>query len=131
MHRPRTLHLFAGAGGGILADLLLGHQPVCAVEIDQYCQQVLVQRQKDGHLPWFPIFPDVCTFDGRHRVDQLARQVYASLDGSRLFTAPTVTMTDTALSVETILRIAHVPDQLWKSANTPSSMMNSMPAPRS
>ena len=59
------MHLFAGAGGGILADLLLGHQPVCAVEINEYCQQVLSARQKDGCLPWFPIFADVTQFDGR------------------------------------------------------------------
>lgn len=65
MQRLRTLHLFAGAGGGILADILLGHQPVCAVEIDEYCQQVLSARQKDGCLPWFPIFADVTQFDGR------------------------------------------------------------------
>jgi DNA (cytosine-5)-methyltransferase 1 len=64
LHKLRTLHLFAGAGGGLLADLLLGHQPVCAVEINEHCQQVLSARQKDGHLPWFPIFDDVCTFDG-------------------------------------------------------------------
>ena len=65
LHRLRTLHLFAGAGGGILADLILGHQPVCAVEIEPYCQQVLHARQKDGFLPWFPIFDDVKTFDGK------------------------------------------------------------------
>ena len=65
LHRLRTLHLFAGAGGGILADILLGHQPVCAVEIEPYCQQVLHARQKDGFLPWFPIFNDVKTFDGK------------------------------------------------------------------
>lgn len=59
------MHLFAGAGGGILADILLGHQCVCAVEIEPYCQQVLAARQKDGHLPWFPIFADVREFDGR------------------------------------------------------------------
>lgn len=59
------MHLFAGAGGGILADLLLGHQPVCAVEINEYCQQVLSARQKDGCLPWFPIFADVTQFDGK------------------------------------------------------------------
>ena len=28
----RTLHLFAGAGGGLLADLILGHQPLCGQE---------------------------------------------------------------------------------------------------
>ncbi len=59
------MHLFAGAGGGILADLLLGHQPVCAVEINEYCQQVLSARQKDGCIPWFPIFADVQKFDGK------------------------------------------------------------------
>jgi len=58
------LHLFAGAGGGLLADTLLGHQCICAVEIDSYCQQVLSARQKDGCLPWFPIFADVKEFDG-------------------------------------------------------------------
>lgn len=65
LHKLRTLHLFAGAGVGILADLLLGHHPVCAVEIEPYCQQVLHARQKDGILPWFPIFDDVKTFDGK------------------------------------------------------------------
>ena len=65
MHGLRNLHLFAGAGGGILADIRLGHHPVAAVEVDPYCQQVLSARQKDGTLPWFPIFDDVRTFDGR------------------------------------------------------------------
>lgn len=60
----RSLHLFAGAGGGLLADLLLGHRPVCAVELDPYCQQVLMQRQRDGVLPWFPVWGDCHTFDG-------------------------------------------------------------------
>ena len=64
MRRLRTMHLFAGAGGGILADILLGHQPVCAVEINSYCQQVLAARQEDGSLPFFPIFDDVTKFDG-------------------------------------------------------------------
>ena len=59
------MHLFAGAGGGILADLLLGDQPVCAVEINEYCQQVLSARQADGTFPWFPIFADVTKFDGK------------------------------------------------------------------
>lgn len=47
----RTLHLFAGAGGGLLADLILGHTPVCAVEWDAYCCRVLRERIADG---WFP-----------------------------------------------------------------------------
>lgn len=42
------LHLFAGAGGGILAGQLLGHRCVCAVEWEPYAQAVLVARQNDG-----------------------------------------------------------------------------------
>ena len=66
------LHLFAGAGGGILGGMLLGHATVCAVEIEPYCRKVLLQRQRDGVLPRFPIWDDVKTFDGkpwRGRVD--------------------------------------------------------------
>lgn len=59
------LHLFAGAGGGILGGQLLGHTTVCAVEIEPYCRKVLLQRQRDGMLPKFPIWDDVRTFDGR------------------------------------------------------------------
>ena len=59
------LHLFAGAGGGILGGILLGHTTVCAVEIEPYCRKVLLQRQRDGILPKFPIWDDVTTFDGK------------------------------------------------------------------
>ena len=68
----RELHLFAGCGGGILGGLLLGHTPVCAVEIEPFCRDVLFQRQRDGILPRFPIADDVCQFDGkpwREKVD--------------------------------------------------------------
>lgn len=58
------LHLFAGAGGGILAGQLLGHRTVCAVEWEPYAQAVLVARQNDGTFPPFPIWDDVQTFDG-------------------------------------------------------------------
>lgn len=71
----RELHLFAGAGGGILGGLLLGHTTVCAVEIDPYCQEVLRARQRDGFLPEFPIYGDIRTFDGTPwagRVDVVA-----------------------------------------------------------
>ena len=61
----RELHLFAGAGGGILGGMLLGHTTVCAVEIEPYCRKVLLQRQRDGILPKFPIWDDVRTFDGK------------------------------------------------------------------
>jgi len=66
------LHLFAGAGGGILGGMLLGHTTICAVEIEPYCREVLLQRQRDGILPKFPIWDDVTTFDGtpwRGKVD--------------------------------------------------------------
>ena len=58
------LHLFAGAGGGILGGMLLGHTCVCAVEIEPYPREILLQRQRDGILPKFPIWDDVRTFDG-------------------------------------------------------------------
>jgi len=61
----RELHLFAGAGGGILGGMLLGHTTVAAVEIEPYCQEVLRARQRDGILPEFPIFGDIREFDGR------------------------------------------------------------------
>jgi DNA (cytosine-5)-methyltransferase 1 len=59
------LALFAGAGGGILGGGLLGWRTVCAVEIDPFAASVLVARQNDGILPAFPIWDDVCTFDGK------------------------------------------------------------------
>ena len=59
------LALFAGAGGGVLGSLLLGHRIVCAVEIDPYCREVLLRRQEEGFLPAFPIWDDIRTFDGR------------------------------------------------------------------
>lgn len=46
-----TLHLFAGAGGGLLADLILGHTPIIAVEWDKNACRVLRDRAADG---WFP-----------------------------------------------------------------------------
>lgn len=48
-----TLHLFAGAGGGILADLINGHNPKYAVEWDKYTCAVLRER-----------FPGLCVIEG-------------------------------------------------------------------
>jgi len=59
------LALFAGAGGGILGGHLLGWRTVVAVERDAYAAQVLAQRQNDGLLKPFPIWSDVCSFDGK------------------------------------------------------------------
>lgn len=97
-----VLELFAGAGGGILASQLLGHRTVAAVEIDDYCRRVLMQRQIDGVLDPFPIWDDVRTFNAlqcpgyrqlRGRVDLIAAGFPcqdvstagkgAGLDGSR------------------------------------------------
>jgi len=47
----KTMHLFAGGGGGLLADLILGHEPVVAVECEPYPCQVLRERAAEG---WFP-----------------------------------------------------------------------------
>ncbi len=47
----KTMHLFAGAGGGLLADLILGHKPIIAVEINKFCCDILRKRKEDG---WFP-----------------------------------------------------------------------------
>ena len=59
------LHLFVGIGGGVLGGMLLGHKTVCAVEIEPYCREVLLRRQREGILPRFPIWSDVRTFDGK------------------------------------------------------------------
>jgi DNA (cytosine-5)-methyltransferase 1 len=59
------LALFAGVGGGILGGHLLGWRTVAAVEIADYPRRVLLQRQADGLLPRFPIWDDICTFDGK------------------------------------------------------------------
>lgn len=62
MDKPRfALHLFAGGGGGILADILSGVVPVCAVEIGKHQQDVLVKR-----FPWMPLWDDIVTFRKRN-----------------------------------------------------------------
>ena len=57
------LSLFSGVGGGDLAHQhLLGWQTVGYVEWDEYCQQVLAQRIKDGFLDEAPIYGDIDGF---------------------------------------------------------------------
>lgn len=51
MNELRTCHLFAGIGGGLLADLILGHRPIVAVEWEPYACKVLRERSAEG---WFP-----------------------------------------------------------------------------
>jgi len=60
----KTMHLFAGAGGGLLADLILGHQPIVAVEWDKYACKVLRERSNDGWFPGLHVWEgDVRLFD--------------------------------------------------------------------
>jgi len=56
------MHLFAGIGGGLLADLILGHNPVVAVEWDKYACRILRERAADG---WFP---DLSVWEGDVRL---------------------------------------------------------------
>jgi DNA (cytosine-5)-methyltransferase 1 len=58
------LSLFSGAGGGLLATKhLLGWKTIGYVEINEYCQKVIAQRIKDGHLDEAPIFGDIRAFN--------------------------------------------------------------------
>jgi DNA (cytosine-5)-methyltransferase 1 len=58
------MHLFAGHGGGLLAELILGHTPVVAVEWDGYACQVLRERAADGWFPGLQVWEgDVRLFD--------------------------------------------------------------------
>lgn len=51
-HKPLTVgHIFAGAGGGILASEILGHDSIIAVENNPYRCEVLRARAAEG---WFP-----------------------------------------------------------------------------
>lgn len=52
-----SLHLFAGAGGGLLADRLSGIEPVIAVELDEFPRRILALR-----WPRLAIWDDVRTF---------------------------------------------------------------------
>ncbi len=60
----RTAHLFAGAGGGLLADLILGHTPIVAVEWDPYACAVLRER-----------FPGTRVIEGDVRSVDFAREL--------------------------------------------------------
>ncbi len=64
MNELRTMHLFAGVGGGLLADIILGHRPIIAVEWDAYACQVLRERAADGWFPGLQVWEgDVRLFD--------------------------------------------------------------------
>ena len=58
MEKPKySVHLFAGGGGGLLADVLHGITPVCAVEIEDFQASILHAR-----FPKLPVWDDVTTF---------------------------------------------------------------------
>ena len=60
----KTMHLFAGVGGGLLADLILGHKPIVAVEWDKYACKILRERVADGWFPGMSVWEgDVRLFD--------------------------------------------------------------------
>jgi len=64
MNETRTMHLFAGIGGGLLADLILGHTPIIAVEWEHYACKVLRERAKEGWFPSLSVWEgDVRLFD--------------------------------------------------------------------
>ena len=68
----RYFSLFAGAGGGELAGLLLGWQLAGVVEKNKYCQEVLRARMFDGILPTLCIHDEIQSFSGhgwRSKVD--------------------------------------------------------------
>lgn len=58
------MHLFAGVGGGLLCDLILGHKPVVAVEWDSYACRILRERAAEGWFPGLHVWEgDVRLFD--------------------------------------------------------------------
>jgi DNA (cytosine-5)-methyltransferase 1 len=63
--RVNELALFAGGGGGLLGSILLGWTPICYVENNAYCVEVIKARIRDGYLCDAPIWGDIKTFDGR------------------------------------------------------------------
>lgn len=61
----KEFHLFAGIGGGIYGGKLLGHECCGGVEINEYCQNVLKQRQKDGWMDKFEVYGDLTKLSGK------------------------------------------------------------------
>jgi DNA (cytosine-5)-methyltransferase 1 len=61
------ISLFAGIGGLDLGLKMAipDYRTVCYVEIDRYCQGVLISRMHDGGLDPAPVWDDITTFDGR------------------------------------------------------------------
>ena len=64
MSKIKEFHLFAGIGGGIYGGQLLGHSCCAGVEIDEFCQKILKQRQEDGWMEKFDIYSDLTKLHG-------------------------------------------------------------------
>ncbi len=58
------MSLFTGAGGGVLASILLKHKIICYVERDPYCIKIIKARIADGIFDDAPIWDDIKTFYG-------------------------------------------------------------------
>ena len=72
MNELRTMHLFAGIGGGLLCDLILGHKPIVAVEWDKYACRVLRERASDRWFPDLSVWEgDVRLFDPSEYTDRV------------------------------------------------------------
>lgn len=56
--------MFAGIGGGIYGGQLLNHKCCGSVEIDEFCNKIIKQRQEDGWMEKFPIYGDLTKLDG-------------------------------------------------------------------
>lgn len=69
-NKINEFHLFAGIGGGIYGGEMLGHHCCAGVEINKFCQDVLIQRQKDGWMDKFPIYDDITALNGEDFIGQ-------------------------------------------------------------
>jgi len=60
----KTAHLFAGAGGGLYTDLILGFTPILAVEQDEQRCEILRRRSQEGWWPDLHVWQgDIRLFD--------------------------------------------------------------------
>ena len=67
-----TAHLFSGAGGGMLADLILGHEPIYAIDIDEKCIENIKRNKNEWYANVEAIKADAGSYDAHHwkgRVD--------------------------------------------------------------
>ena len=132
-HQGRMMNelaLFAGAGGGLLASKLLGWSTICAVEIEPFSRSVLLKRQAAGHLEPFPIWDDVCTFDGnpwRGSVD-IVSGGFPCQNISSAGKREGITGKSSSLIFEMLRIIAEVQPQIVFAENSPELRSNGLGA---